>query len=110
MNIEESDQSILDELGKRLSLYRLNRNLTQEELAKEAGLGINTIYRAEQGHSTQLSNLIRLLRVLGLISNLDALVPDLPPSPIAQAKLKKQERRRASHRRSEVKTVRWQWK
>ena len=104
-----SNQAVLDELGKRLARHRLHQNLTQEELAREAGTGINTVYRIEQGHSTQLSNLMRILRVLGLLSNLDALVPEPPPSPIEQAKLRREGRKRASHRKDEGPAAGWTW-
>jgi transcriptional regulator with XRE-family HTH domain len=105
-----SDKAIIEELGKRLLRHRLNQNLTQQELADEAGAGVNTVYRLEQGHSTQLSNLIRILRSLGLAGNLDALVPESPPSPIEQAKLKKDERKRASQRREEIgPSAIWKW-
>jgi len=106
-----SDTAILEELGKRLLRHRLNQNLTQQDLADEAGTGVNTVYRLEQGQSTQLSNLIRILRALGLVSNFDALVPESPPSPIDQAKLKKDERKRASQRREEDgSSTSWKWK
>lgn len=112
MRIERplSDTAILEELGKRLLRHRLNQNLTQQELADEAGTGVNTVYRLEQGQSTQLSNLIRILRSLGLVSNFDALVPESPPSPIEQAKLKKEQRKRASQRREEDgPSTSWKW-
>lgn len=105
-----SDTAILEELGKRLLRHRLNQNLTQQELADEAGIGINTVYRLEQGQSTQLSNLIRILRALRLVSNFDALVPESPPSPVELAKLKKEERKRASHRKEEGgPSTSWKW-
>lgn len=102
--------AILEELGERLLRHRLNQNLTQKELADEAGVGLNTVYRLERGQSTQLSNLIRILRALKLISNLDALVPETTFSPIEQAKLKKEERKRASHRRKKnTSSTSWKW-
>jgi putative transcriptional regulator len=104
-----SNQTIIEELGKRLSRYRLNQNLTQEALSDEAGTGLNTVYRLEQGHSIQLSNLIRILRALGLIDNLETLVPAPPPSPIEQARLKKEERKRASQPRKEDAHGGWKW-
>ncbi len=106
---ESSNEAILDELGKRLARHRLNLNLTQEELANEAGTGINTVYRIEQGHSTQLSNFIRVLHALGLISNLEVLVPEPPVSPIEQLRQKGQERKRASQRKVETSSTGWKW-
>ena len=111
MNIqtEMSDQAILEELGKRIAQHRLNENLTQEELAKEAGIGTNTIYRIEQGHSTQLSNLVRILRALKMVSNLNGLIDAPPLSPIQEAKSHKKERRRASWRKNEGQPAVWKW-
>ena len=104
------DPAALTELGRRLAYHRLNQNLTQQDLAREAGVGVNTVYRVEQGHSIQLSNLIRLMRVLGLADNFNQLVPVLPLSPIQQAKLGKEQRQRASVPKEKVKRPDgWKW-
>jgi putative transcriptional regulator len=93
---ENTDDVILAELGRRLTAARLARNLKQDELAERAGLSKRTLERLETGHSVQLSNFIRALRGLGLLENLDQLVPDAMPSPLAQLKLRKKQRHRAS--------------
>ena len=104
------EPAALTELGRRLGYYRLNQNLTQQDLAREAGVGVNTVYRIEQGHSIQLSNLIRLMRVLGLTDNFNQLIPVLPFSPVQQAKLGKEKRRRASAPREKIKRPGdWKW-
>ena len=46
---EHTDSRILAELGERLARYRLNRNLTQDQLAREAGVSKRTIVRLEDG-------------------------------------------------------------
>jgi transcriptional regulator with XRE-family HTH domain len=69
------DTAVLTDLGARLAHLRLQRNLTQEELAHEAGVSKRTVIRLESGESTQLTNLIRVVRALGLLGNLDAFVP-----------------------------------
>ena len=66
-----TDEAALAELGHRLARYRLDRNLTQQALAKEAGIHKNTLVRLEGGGSTQSKSLIRVLRALGLLENLD---------------------------------------
>lgn len=105
-----SDKTILAELGKRLAVYRLQQNLTQEDLAREAGIGLNTVYRIERGHSIQLSNLIRLMRVLEIADNIEQLLPVLPSSPVQQAKLKNAQRQRASALKDKTRrTTVWQW-
>ena len=86
--METTDQQVLAELGDRLARHRLNRNLTQDQLAREAGVSKRTIVRLENGQSSQVTNLIRVLRALGLLGNLDALVPAPSASPIEALKAK----------------------
>ena len=112
MNISNhaSDQAVLQALGRRLARHRLNRNLTQAALAAEAGVSTLTVQRIERGHSSQAANLIRILRALGLLDNLDALVPEPAISPIQQARMRGRVRQRASSRpdRPEPPTE-WSW-
>ncbi len=96
MTNDLSDEALLRQLGERLLQYRLNRNITQAALAKEAGVSARTINRVERGHSIQVSNFIRLLRSLGLLGNMHALVPEPALSPIQQIKRQGQNRKRAS--------------
>jgi transcriptional regulator with XRE-family HTH domain len=104
------DHAILKELGSRIARYRLNRNLTQEALAEQAGVSRPTIARLEQGSSTNLSNLVRVLRALRLVQNLEALVPEPPSSPIQQLRTKKKQRLRASSKTSSVaRPTPWMW-
>lgn len=91
-----SDDATLKELGSRITRYRLNRNLTQDTLAREAGVSKRTIHRVEHGHSTQALNLIRILRALHLLENFEALIPEPAISPIQQAKMHGKRRKRAS--------------
>ncbi len=93
---EMTDEAVLAELGDRLSRLRLQRNLTQAQLAREAGVSKRTLIRLESGESIQVTNLIRVVRALGLLGNLDAFVPPPLSSPIAQLRSRKKERRRAS--------------
>ena len=72
---ELTDRKILGEVGDRLARHRLGRNLTQAQLAREAGVSKRTVIRLENGESSQLTNLVRVLRALSLLGNLDALVP-----------------------------------
>ena len=109
MRKDISDDALLKELGKRLQRYRLNRDMTQVALAREAGLSERTINRVERGHSTQLSNFIRLLRSLGLLENMDSLVPEPAISPIEQLKLHGRSRKRASSSKREEEGEPWSW-
>lgn len=57
--LETTDAAVLAELGDRLSRRRLQRNLTQAQLAREAGVSKRTVIRLERGESSQVTNLIR---------------------------------------------------
>ena len=79
---ELSDTAILKRLGTRLKAYRIARGMKQQELAAESGVGVSTIAKIENGQSVALSLLISVMRTLGLLENLDLLVPEQKPSPL----------------------------
>ena len=114
MNITKhaTDGAILAELGGRLAMMRLERNLTQAKLAEEAGVSKRTVERLESGGvATQLSGFIRVCRVLDAIDRFDLLVPEPVPSPVAQLKLAGRTRRRASARKAaKPSSKKWQWR
>lgn len=94
-----SDQAILAEIGARCKRRRLNRNLTQQEVADQAGLTRVTVGEFERGASAGMLTLIRILRVLGALEELDAFLPNTGPSPLQLAKLQGRQRQRASRRK-----------
>lgn len=92
---QDPDSVILEELGNRLRRARLDRNLNQARLAEEAGIGRTTLQRIEEGKSSSLVNLIRILRALDLLDGVDRLVPEPSPSPIDELKRRGRQRQRA---------------
>lgn len=94
-----------------MARHRLNRNLTQAALAAQAGVSKPTVQRIEQGHSTQAANLLRILRALKLLDNLEALIPEPAVSPIQQARLRGRVRQRASTPSSALRerSPEWRW-
>ena len=91
-----SDQATLTEVGARLAAARLALNKTQAALAAEAGVSKRTIERLEKGAAaTEIGAFIRVLRVLGLLGGLNALVPPPLPSPLDQLRLARRQRQRA---------------
>jgi transcriptional regulator with XRE-family HTH domain len=91
------DEAILSELGARIARYRLNKNMTQEVLAREAGVSLSTLKRMELGgHATTIVNFIRILRALKLLENLELVLPEQPVSPLQQVSSSKKTRKRAS--------------
>lgn len=106
--------NILQELGERVARHRLNKNLTQEELARQAGIGLATLKRMEHGSaSTQLVNFINVLRALGLDPSSELLVPDVPPSPVQLANIQKRNVRQRARKRLkpsvDADTPTWTW-
>lgn len=104
-------EALLSDLGGRLARVRLDRNLTQAQLAEQAGVSKRTVERLESGSTaTQLSGFIRVCRALGLLARFDALIPESPPSPIVQLKLQGKQRRRASSAgTSDRPSKKWEW-
>lgn len=69
-----------------------------------------TVVRLENGQSSQLTNLIRVLRALDLLGSLDSLIPAPLASPIEALKVKARERRRASPSpRKPMPDSKWTW-
>jgi transcriptional regulator with XRE-family HTH domain len=97
INNQATDEAILAELGGRLAKTRLDRNLTQVQLAERAGVSKRTVERLEAGAvATQLPGFIRVCRVLDLVDRFDLLLPEPVLSPMAQLKLGGRKRQRAS--------------
>lgn len=89
-----SPAEILRNLGYRFKDYRLRLNLTQKEISEKTAISIPTIYKFENGKLTDMSssNLMKLIRALGLQANWDKLLPELPESPYLYKGNKKKQR------------------
>jgi len=90
-----SPVAIAEELGNRLKKARLNIDFTQAEVASRAGLNRRTILNAEKG-KVQLENLVAILVSMDMADQLNMFLPVQEISPLQLAKLKGQERQRAS--------------
>ncbi|MCP4252628.1 MAG: helix-turn-helix transcriptional regulator [Candidatus Scalindua sp.] len=106
-----SPVAIAEELGNRLKQARLNADLTQAEVASRTGLNRRTVLNAEKG-KVQLENLVAILVSMDMADQLNMFLPAQEISPIQLAKLKGQERKRASKskkRNSPIKEDRSSW-
>ena len=90
-----SDKTILKELGNRLRQLRLQKNITQEDLAERALLSVGTIKSLEAGKG-RLSSLIAVLRELGALDQLDQFIPPVTirPLQIADTRTKSLDKRK----------------
>lgn len=95
-----TDDTVLAELGKRVNGIRVEQNLTQAELAREAGLAKRTIERLESGEPVALSALLRVARVLLLLDRLDEFIPEHRPTPMDLLARQGHRKQRASQPRN----------
>ena len=91
-----ADKAVLSELGGRIQRERLNQNITQKDLWERAGVSKKVVQQLEIGRGCTLDSFIRILRALGQLDQIDALLPDPGISPIQLARMAGRQRRRAS--------------
>src|SRR5690606_8594406 len=87
-----TDAAIVARIGEFIKHTRMKQRKTQAQLAAEAGLNRWTVSQMEKGESITLSSLIPLLRALDVLYVLDRFQVREEISPLAYAKLKKQQR------------------
>ena len=94
-----TDEFLLREIGAKLARVRLEKDMTQAQLAEQAGISLRTLSRIERGSGASvMSAFIRVCRALGLGGRFMDIVPDPVPSPMEQLKMQGRQRRRASGR------------
>lgn len=91
----KTDHEIVEEVGKRLRAYRLQQNLTVQEVSARAGINRNTVINTEAGANPTLKTVVKILRVLERLDGLDAFLPAPGLSPLQLMKLTKKPRQRA---------------
>jgi len=91
-----SDRAIVKEMGRRVKRTRLERNLTQKEIADLAGISRPTVSDLERGKLFGILTLLQVLRALNALDAVDAFLPDPGISPLQLAKMRGRERQRAS--------------
>ena len=107
-SIATSDQ-IEAALCKCLESIRLSRNITQEQLAAEAGVSLRTIGRLEKGQGVSMDTFIRVMIALRIQQNLEALLPDPTVRPIERIGVDSRERKRARPAKSKAAPQNWSW-
>jgi transcriptional regulator with XRE-family HTH domain len=90
-----SDDALMRQIGLFIRHQRMQRNLTQDELAVSSGISRSTLSLLERGETVTVPTLLQVLRVLDQLQvmNFFEIVESI--SPLALAKLQKQKRQRA---------------
>lgn len=106
----QSAEQVETQLCGRLEAIRLHRNITQADLAAEAGVSPRTIRRMAKGEGISLETFIRVLKALQLDSRLDALLPEPDIQPIDRVNKTLHVRERASGKRKKSASEQpWRW-
>ena len=104
ISTRQTNQEITAELGRRVRRYRLmavKPPPSQRSLGAKAGVSEPTIKRLEAGGNATLLSFVAVLRELGLLGNLDQLVPEsIEPSPMEMLDKVRPQRQRAARART----------
>lgn len=89
------------ELGSRLRALRIDRGLSQEELASKAGLGRRAIVDLENGAGSSVATLVKALHAMGAADVISRIAPQATVSPVAVFRGNKERKRVGRPRRKE---------
>lgn len=110
MSISEAKlQTQAAQLGARLAAYRLNRNLTQRQLAQDAAVSLNTLRRLEDGQNVSLDTLMRVLEALDLGERLEALTPPADVRPVDRVRMAARAERKRARPAQPKPAAPWKW-
>ena len=99
----DTNAQIISRMGYNCKRYRIAANLTQQELAVNAGVGVATVKNFENGklRNVTLDSLLRMMRAIGILEQIESVLPELPVSPFEmeeiQKKLRGKQRQRVKH-------------
>ncbi|WP_051309837.1 helix-turn-helix domain-containing protein [Desulfogranum japonicum] len=99
INLALTNRAIAKEIGGRLKQRRLNKNISQREVAEIAGISITAVQGAEKGETTLLT-IIKILRVFREVDALELFLPEVEESPLLLVKKEKNRRKKATGKRS----------
>lgn len=107
-NLEAAPSTVIaTALCERMEAIRLSRNISQADLAEQAGVSRSTMTRIANGQSISLDSFIRVIKALDLTEHLINLLPDPAIRPLELLEREGRHRRRASRKRSEP--TPWSW-
>jgi len=94
-----SDKAILSQLGAQLKQMRLNKNITQLQMSKIAGLSRSAVSTMENDGNGTMISFVQMLRALEKLEILNNFITEAPVSPVQIARLHGKQRQRASMKR-----------
>lgn len=100
----QTNDAIMRQIGSKLKELRIEKNMKQTELADAAGVSVFTISAVENGKMTSLITIVQLLRALEHLDYLTSFFQEETISPIAYAKLMKNNKKKERVKSSTVVT------
>lgn len=91
-----SDAAIMREVGEFIKTKRINKDLTQDQLAEQAAVSRSTLSLMERGEGTNIANLLKVLRILDALYVFEQFRVVTSISPLQLAKEDEKRRKRAS--------------
>ncbi len=87
--IKDLDQAtLLKEIGKRIAHLRISARVTQDELARKAGVSRFSLQRLEKGvGGIRVETFFSVLRALGVLDALSVVLPEPSLTPLQLADL-----------------------
>ena len=79
----------------------MRMEMTQSELAEKSGVSMGTVVRLERGDTVSVLLFISILRTLGVLENLENLLPELTISPLQLRKMQGRKVQRVRHKQEE---------
>jgi transcriptional regulator with XRE-family HTH domain len=71
------------DLGERLRLLRLSRNMDQRATAEKAGISEKALRNLETGRGSTVETLLRTLKALDYLQGMEMLAPEVTVDPLA---------------------------
>ena len=91
-----ADPAIVKEICSSIRQMRLNKNITQEELAERAGVNRTTISKMEAGRAATLLTLVQVIRAMDRLDVFNLFMEEPEISPMQLLKIQEHQRKKAS--------------
>lgn len=96
-----SDSVLEKRIGEFVRYHRLEKNKTQEELARAAGISRSTLSLLENGETVTIATLIQVIRVLDQLQIMETFIVHKNSSPIELAKIEQGKKQRVRNKNTD---------
>ena len=104
-----SDEEIIKTIAKAYEQYRLQLELSEDEVSKLGGVSKDAIHRFKNGKNINIKNLIAILRGVGRVDALSSLFPLVETySPLPNPK-KKPKKRVSNKNKKQTNSTNFVW-